>query len=444
MPADNADQGWNDRSAARRRVVGLLILISFTNYFNRITMPVAGERIMREYAIDEIRMGFVYSAMLWVYTAFMIPGGWLADRLGGWRILIVMGLGTAAATGLTGLAGHPVLPVVMVWPALLTARGMMGLFTAPVYPAAGRIVTHWVPFSRRALVNGLVTGAGMVGIALAHPLFGGLIAALDWRRAFGVTAAGTALLTGVWAWLGRDDPAARVVTAGPAAIALRPGWGRALAGRRSLWLLCLSYATVGYVEYLVFYWSGHYFKEVLGFSEGEGRLAAMLPPLLMAVTMPLGGALADRLMGPMGYRWARATVGLGGMVVCAVLVCAGTWVSGTAAIVACFALALGAIGLSEGAAWATAIDLGGSWGATSAAIVNTGGNLGGSLAPVVTPWIGAMLTPWVGRALGWAWGVRLGGLLCLLGGLLWIGIDAAERAAHEAGKPESLAANDAL
>jgi ACS family glucarate transporter-like MFS transporter len=422
--------------------VGLLILISFTNYFNRICMPVAGERIMREYAIDEVRMGWVYSAMLLVYTACMVPGGLLGDRLGGWRVLIVVGLGTAAATGLTGLAGHPAVPLAMVWPALLVARALMGVFTAPVYPAAGRVVAHWVPFSRRALANGLVTGAGMVGIALAHPLFSGLIAALDWRRAFGVTAAFTAGLAGLWAWLGRDDPASRVVAARPPADARPVSW-RALARRRSLWLLTLSYGTVGYVEYLVFYWSGHYFKEVLGFSDREGQLAAMLPPLLMALTMPLGGALADRLMGPLGYRRARAAVGLGGMLVCGVLVCAGTWASSTAAIVACFALALGAIGLSEGAAWPTAIDLGGPWGATSAAVVNTGGNLGGSLAPVVTPWIGVLLTPSLGRAIGWAWGVRLGGLLCLLGGLLWLWIDAAERAPRDAGKPEVSPAIDA-
>jgi ACS family glucarate transporter-like MFS transporter len=429
-------------AAARWRVIGLLVLISFTNYFNRICMPVAGERIMHEYAIDEVRMGWVYSAMLIIYTACMIPGGWLSDRLGGWRTLILMGLGTAAATGLTGLAGHPALPVAMVWPALLVARGLMGVFTSPVYPAAGRVVTHWVPFSRRALVNGLVTGAGMVGIALAHPLFAELIAASDWRRAFGITAALTAALTGLWWWFGRDDPTARVVTSLSAAADQPASW-LSLARRRSVWLLTLSYGTVGYVEYLVFYWSGHYFKQVLGFSSQEGQLAAMLPPLLMALTMPLGGALADRLMGPLGYRWARATVGLGGMLVCGLLVCAGTWVSSTAAIVACFVLALGAIGLSEGAAWPTAIDLGGPRGATSAAIVNTGGNLGGSLAPVVTPWVGALLAPSLGRTIGWAWGVRLGGLFCLLGGLLWFWIDAADRAPNEAADPEASSPSDA-
>jgi ACS family glucarate transporter-like MFS transporter len=375
-------------------------------------------------------MGWVYSAMLLVYTACMVPGGWLGDRLGGWRVLIIVGLGTALATGLTGLAGHPALPVVMVWPALLAARALMGAFTAPVYPAAGRIVAHWVPFSRRALVNGLVTGAGMVGIAMAHPIFATLVETFDWRRAFGVTAVATAILAAVWTWLGRDDPRARVVTA-PTRKVVPHGIWRGLSRRRSLWLLTLSYATVGYVEYLVFYWSGHYFKEVLKFSEREAQLAAMLPPLLMAVTMPLGGWLADRLMAPLGYRRARAAVGLGGMLVCGGLVCAGTCVSSTTAIVTCFVLALGAIGLTEGAAWPTAIDLGGRRSATSAAIVNTGGNLGGSIAPVVTPWIGAVLAPSFGRVGGWAWGVRLGGVLCLAGGLLWIWINANERAEPE-------------
>jgi ACS family glucarate transporter-like MFS transporter len=461
MLPDRAGAGPRTATSIRWRIVGLLMLLSFTNYFNRISMTVAGDRIMAEYPIDEVRMGWVYSALLIAYTAFMVPGGWLGDRIGGRATLTLVGLGTALFCALSGLAGHPALAAAgLTWPALLVVRALMGAFTAPLYPAAGRVVVHWIPFRGRALANGLVTGAAMVGIALAHPLFEGLVAGTGWRWAFVLSGMGTGLLAVLWAWYSRDEPSGhRSVDPGELALIGRGGpggpagepiaggtappdsgparsrsggsWGD-LANNRSLWLLAACYATIGYAEYLIFYWSGYYFEQVLHFGDRESRLAAMLPPLAMAVGMPLGGWVADRLMGPLGYRWGRASVSMGGMVACGLLLCAGTLSPSPPVIVACFAMALGAIGMCEGAAWTTAIDLGGTRGATSAAIVNTGGNVGGFLSPVVTPWVGVLLTPSLGRELGWAWGLRIGGLACLAGACLWLWIDAGDRGRRRA------------
>lgn len=448
------------------RIVGLLMLFSLLNYFNRISMPVAGERIMRDYTIGEVQMGWIYSSLLIAYAVFMIPGGWFSDRDGGGTALSVMGFGTAICCALTGLAGHPALAVALIWPSLLLVRAVMGAFTAPLYPAAGRVVTNWIPFRRRAMANGLVTGSAMVGIALAYPLFAALIERFGWQWSFVITGVVTGLLTAVWSFYGSDSPDSRphahadrgdgtsssapgtLGSAGgssrtpfPAATAtarrVRPSasW-RTLMRNRSLWLITASYFTMGYVEYLIFYWSEHYFKQVLQFGEREGRFAAMLPPLAMALGIPLGGWIADRLVGVVGYRWGRASVGLSGMVACGLLLYTATLVSDARAIVTCFTLSLGAAGLAEAAAWATAIDLGGLRGASSAAIANTGGNVGGFTSPVVTPWVGLLLTPTLGRQLAWAWGLRLGALVCLAGACLWFWIDAAERARDELGTIE--------
>jgi ACS family glucarate transporter-like MFS transporter len=432
----------------RWRIVGLLSLISLWNYFNRISMPVAGDRIMQLYPISEVQMGWVYSALVLAYAACMVPGGWLSDHLGGRVTLTAMGFGTAACCVLTGLAGWPGLAMGLVWPILLGVRAVMGAFTAPLYPAAGRVVSRWVPFPRRALANGLITGAAMLGMALAHPGFSLLMDAFGWQGAFVVAGAVTAALAVAWTLYGRDDPA-RHASVDPAQVeadaipaepvspkdSRRVGSLQAVVRNRSLWLLTACYMTLGYVEYLVFYWSGHYFKQVLHFGEWQGQLAAMAPPLAMGVGMPLGGWLADRLMAPLGYRRARAAVALLGMIGCGTLLCAGTVVTHPVAIVACFTLALGASGLAEAAAWATAIDLGGDHGATSAAVANTGGNLGGFVSPVTTPWISAWLAPSLGPQLGWAWGLRLGGVICLIGAALWFWIDPAERAAEPGAQP---------
>src|SRR6185436_1712168 len=63
---------------------------------------------------------------------------------------------------------------------------------------------------------------------------------------------------------------------------------------RNLVLLTLSYAAVGYFQYLFFYWLHYYFDSVLHMDKAESRYFAGLPNLAMATCMPIGGWLTDR------------------------------------------------------------------------------------------------------------------------------------------------------
>ena len=75
------------------------------------------------------------------------------------------------------------------------------------------------------------------------------------------------------------------------------------------------------------------------------------------------------------------------------------------------------------------VELGGSQGGTAAGICNTGCNLLGLVAPVLTPFLSHAVIAQSGvtEQVGWQWGIALGGLICLLGGVLWLWIDPHER-----------------
>src|SRR5262249_19779358 len=162
---------------------------------------------------------------------------------------------------------------------------------------------------------------------------------------------------------------------------------------------------------LFYFWMHYYFEDVLHVGKGDSRLYATLLSLAMAAGMFLGGWLADGLARGRGQRRARTAVVVGGMLLGAVLLGVGVAVTEVAWIVVCVALAMAAVGGTEGPFWATAIGLGGRRGATAAGIFNTGGNLGGVVAPI--------LTPLVSGYCGWEWGISLGGLVCLAGTGLW-------------------------
>lgn len=401
--------------------------ISFLSYVNRVSLATAGDaRIMDQYGFSPTQMGMVYSAFLLTYTCGMIPGGVFIDRVRPRAALLTVLLVSGVFGALTGLVGVAIHDGAPAFAALLLVRGLMGLASAPLYPASAAAVNAWVAAARRSRCNGLVTGSALVGVAATPAAFGALIDWIDWPGAFVLAALGTFALAAVWA---RYAPSVVLTRHAGAGSVLpvdgvgerrddrrrRPPVWRRLSGERNLILLTLSYAAVGYFQYLFFYWMTYYFEKVLALSPATSRGYAAVPPLAMALGMPLGGWLSDRLEQEFGRRRARKIVPMAGMLAGGLLLAMGVFAREPVWIVTWFSLALGAVGAAEGPFWVTAVELGGSKGGRSAAVFNTGGNAGGLLAPVVTPWVGQLY--------GWPWAIGLGALVCLFGVVFWLAID---------------------
>jgi MFS family permease len=424
-------------SLVRWRIVALLMALSFLSWFNRLSMPAAyDEQIRNEFAISPEAIGWVYSALLLVYAVFMTPGGWFIDRFGAKTALLWMGFGSAVFVALTGVVGMAFTTTAVLFVAFLAVRSILGLFMAPIYPASARMVAHWLPTSRRAWGNGLVNGAACIGMACAYVGFGRLMDLVHWQGAFVIAGVVTALFALLWALAATDYPKQhpRVNAAELALIEGSPGqqpaegreeeqgtnraW-RILLHNRSLVCLTLSYAAVGYFEYLFNFWMHYYFQDVLHLEAERSRYYAGILFLAQAAGMAGGGWLADRAQHRYGLRLGRALVPVGGMLGSAGFLILGLLAAEPGWIVLWFALAMAAIGACEGPFWTTAIELGGVRGGTAAGLCNTGGNAGGLLAPIVTPW--------VSRIAGWPAGISLGSLVCVLGVCLWWWIDPAER-----------------
>ena len=381
--ANRLDEGR--RSSFRWLILALLMALCFISHFNRASMASAGdERLMKQFSITPEAMGWVYSAFLIVYTICMVPGGLFIDRFGPRAALMLMGFGTS-------------------------------LFCA-------------------------ITGAALLAYAVVHPVFGALIDLVDWQRAFLISGACTALLTLVWAVFATDYPwqhgkankadqpliadAAGETSEGSAKATGPRGASNvsnlgSLLGSRNIILLTISYAAVGYFQYLFFYWMHYYFDEILHLGKTESRFYAGLPNLAMAVAMPLGGWLTGLAQRTLGDKRGRTLVPRTSMLASAGLLLLGIFANDTFWIVLWFTLSLGVLGLCEGAFWTTAVETGGARGGTAAAIMNTGGNGIGLLAPIVTPWVSAKV--------GWTWGISLGALFGLLGAACWWWIVPKER-----------------
>jgi MFS family permease len=423
----------------RWQIVALLMSYSFMNWLNRVSVSVADGPIMEEFQLSSFQIGLIDSGLLVAYTLCMTPGGWFIDRFGPRMALILMGFGTAVFVALTGLAGHALWGTGMAFFSFLVIRASLGASSAPIYPASAKMVKNWIPASKKAWANGLINGAAPVGIAVAHVVLGYLVREFTWRNALVLTGASTAALALLWTWYvtnkpsehprvnaaecqliegaianpgdSRGTPAARRTEA-----TQKADWGLLLSSS-TLMLLTLSYAAVGYFEYLFNFCSEHYFKRVLHISEEVSQRYASVASLCMALAMPVGGLVSDFLVHRRGLRFGRAFPPVAGMIGSAGALFAATLTRDEHWTLLWFALANFAIGATEGSFWTTAVDIGGRRGGTTGAIVNTGGNAGGILAPAVSRGLGELFHE------DWRPGFYIGSLVCLAGAVLWWWID---------------------
>lgn len=391
-----------------RQLTLILLLFGFStvSYFDRIIMPAAGPRLMRDFSISPTAMGSVYSAFILGYALLMIPGGHLSDRLGARRTLALMAFGSAGFTALTVLAGSSLISAWVGTVAILwVIRFGMGIVTAPLYPACACATGDWIPAVYHARVQGFIIGGSSLGAAIAPVFFTWLLGRFEWRTPFLLAAVVPAVLSVVWLSFARDKATPRrdegaLVTAPKSAPWL------ALFTDRNLMLVTYAYGALGYFQYIFFFWMNYYFAEVLHLGEvGSARYTAIMF-LVEGAMMPLGGFVSDRLAKTYGQQFGRRWVPIAGLSLGAAFCCAGT-VSGGVLAVACFSFAFGLAACCEGPFWATVTEMAGDHVGSASSILNTGAQVGGFFAPV--------LTPMIAERFGWSWGLYAGVLVVLTG-----------------------------
>ncbi|MGE0605887.1 MAG: MFS transporter [Pirellulales bacterium] len=425
-------------------IVAMLMGFTFQGHFNRNSIAVVGtEKFIESEEISqtesgkiskpksgklsETQMGWVYTAFLLVYTSGMLPGGWLIDVIGPRRALAGMGMGLGLCVMLTGGLGLAQLPIASLLLPLIAIRAVAGGMSVALHPGAARSVSLWMPLTSRSTANGLVTAGALVGVSVVFPLFGWMMDLLDWPLAFVVSGMVLAVFSILWLLLSADDVACHrwtnraerdMVQAGggvPARTKVAPRDLLGLLRNRQLVLLSLSYAAVGYYQYLFFYWIGYYFQKVLELKEQASRDATFVVYMAMAVGMVCGGMFADRLGRWLGHRRGSRVVAMTAMGLSATLAPLGLAARQQGMIVLCFSLALGALGLCEGLFWTSAPALEPRRGGLAGAFLNTVGNAGSLLAPICTPWIG--------KHYGWPAAIAVACVIVALGALLWLLID---------------------
>ncbi len=412
------------RTNVRVGLVAMLFVISAIAFLDRTNISVAGVQMRQEYAIDQIHLGWIFSAFLIGYAAFQVPAGWLAARIGPRRLLtfalIWWGVFSVATAWVQPGGAHAITLLILV-------RFGLGIGEAAVYPSGNQFVSRWVPAQERGRANGLIFAGVGAGSGLTPPLISAVIAYSGWRASFYVCAVIGLVAAAVWYAVARDRPQdhpavnaaerAHIEAGLPAVVATAAGpipW-RAILTSRAVWGLFLSYFAFGYVIWIFFSWFFIYLTEARGLDLKASALFGMAPFLAMTVGCLAGGVINDAVSRRHGLYWGRSGLAMISFALTAVFLLVGSQVDNVPLAVLTLALGGGAIYLSQSSFWSVTADIAGRHTGVVSGLMNVGCQLGGALT--------ASLTPWIAARYGWAAAFGTGAGVVVLGIAAWAAVD---------------------
>jgi ACS family glucarate transporter-like MFS transporter len=406
---------------ARYWMVVFAVTLAILSYIDRVCISQAAPVISQDLGLSKTQMGYIFSSFAVAYALFEIPGGWMGDVIGPRKVLMRIVLWWSGFTALTGFAWN--------FSSLFVVRFLFGAGEAGCFPNLTKAFSTWLPTSERVRAQGIMWTFARWGGAFTPPLVVLAFTFMSWQTAFVAFGA----LGVVWAFLFynwyRDNPRDhKGVNA--AELALLQGsdgvakaghgnvpWKRLLTSR-SVWLLWLQYFCLSYPWYFFITWLPTFLKERYPeLSDSERSYLAILPLFCGGLGSLFCGFVSGRVTRLTGSisltRRLMASIGFFGA---GVLMISSMQLNGALTVMMCIGLASFFNDLVMPGAWATCMDVGGSYAGTVSGSMNMMGNLAGFVAPVVGGYM---------RDAGYDWSVFIYtmGAVYFIGTLCWPFID---------------------
>lgn len=283
---NNPQTSWLTPERRRWLILCIVFIAIVLNYVDRQIVSILKPDLKKEFGLDDSGYATLVNVFLLCYASAYAPAGWLVDRFGAGRMMLLGMIGWSAACLGAGFS--------KTFGQLAFFRGALGIAEPTTFPAQLRVVTIWFPPKMRATANSICSSGGTIGAIVATPLIAWLAVSYGWHAAFMVPGVLGLLLVLVWRVVYRDPPVGFVVeetkehTTGFT-------WPQ-LWRTRSLWGILLSRFVSDPVWYFCLFWLPGYLRENSGLSLAQIGMVGWIPFLAADLGGIGSSAASDRLV----------------------------------------------------------------------------------------------------------------------------------------------------
>jgi MFS family permease len=355
-------------------LVGMLWLVCMFNYADRQAIFSVFPLLQKEMRLDDVQLGVVGSAFMWVYAAALPVAGLVGDRRS--RKFLILG----------GLTCWSVVTILTAWSRkyehLVLFRALEGLGEAFYMPASLSLISEYHGPETRSRAMGLHQSSVYAGTILGGTAAGLCADHFGWRSGFYLFGAAGIVLAGVLLFFLHEPPRRRATD--------DPATGDSIFRAAAevfripmVLLLMAVFVGANFVAMIFLTWLPSYLNRRFAMSLTlSGLNATLWLQAASVVGVLIGGWLADRWTGRL--RGGRILVQSAGLFAGAPLIFLTGWTLSVPILV----MALAGFGLAKGLydanIWAALYDfVPRSRRATAMGFMNAIGWLGGGTAPVL-------------------------------------------------------------
>jgi len=161
---------------SRNLILALLFLGWSLGNLDRYIMNYAVVSITGDLSLDASSTGIILSAFFLGYAIMQIPGGWLADKFGAKRVLLMAVIMWSIFTGLTAVAWSLT--------AMIVIRFLFGIGEGGFQLASSKIIATIFPKEERGRAMSIMLTSGGI-VSLIVPLLAAyLLGTIGWRMMF--------------------------------------------------------------------------------------------------------------------------------------------------------------------------------------------------------------------------------------------------------------------
>ena len=369
-------------------VLFLLCLMYFLTYIDRVNVSTAASSIKKEFGFSNTQLGLIFSGFAYPYALFQVIGGWVGDRLGPRKTLLICGAIWAVATALTGLATGLV--------SLMFFRIALGFGEGATFPTATRAMQSWTPAGKRGFAQGVTHSFARLGNAVTPPIVAALMIWLSWRGAFVVLGVVSFVWVIVWWLYYRDDPREHPAITSEDLARLPPPAAAKSAGRHVPWRrlilrilpVTLTYFCYGWSLWLFLNWLPSFFLQGYNLDIKKSALYASGVFFAGVVGDALGGIISDHLLHKTGNvtlsRLSVILTGMLGATACLIPVLCSRDVF---TLALCLSGGFFFLELVIGPIWSVPMDIAPQYSGTASGLMNTGSAVAAIVSPLAFGYI---------------------------------------------------------
>lgn len=166
------------KSTGKYVVLALLYIGWCVSYIDRVAINIALASVAKDMSLNPAAMGVVLSSFFIAYAIMQLPGGWLADRFGSKKVILVSLLLWSVFTVLTGFAWSLA--------SLIVIRFLFGIGEGAFPCASFKGIPEYFPRPERPKMISFLVSSNYIGSAIAPLLIAPLLMAYGWRHMFAI------------------------------------------------------------------------------------------------------------------------------------------------------------------------------------------------------------------------------------------------------------------